>query len=645
MSSYVFGGKLSYEDYLTARSFSKDTISATREAGRRVSMDISQQTREIIASDQALAREGISAIEASTERISGTVSEGFSDLSDAMDEGFSRLSYDLQDISSGIAELNATFHWAFGQVIASVGRMNDTLSDLIKIARTPAQTAAYEQYEIARDAFRQKLYAECLESLEKAISGDRTSPGHKLEWRFHQMKGTIQLGWAGGDLTLIDHTKAEESFLLAARYAKADYPEHAAQSFLSAGWVAYCQGKIKEALAHTEAAISINPRFGEAFFQAAKVLMALGDVDAALPMLEKAIDIDRFYALKAAGDGDFQKHEKNLSDFLDALREEKYRQSVPLVKNALEKLRFWRGPLVETLCSKDVTRMHNFLDEGSCWSLFDILSVAQEIDRTVAGFISVPVAFTVTGPDVTSSYEESYPEEERYQEEVVVKSGSFFRKPVTEMQIKTRIVNKKRTVTKTIPGKTTRIEFCYVSPGSFEMGEGGNKRTVIIGRDFLLGKHPVTQSQWEAIMGNNPSNLRGATFPVVQVTWDDCQEFIARLREKEGFNNYRLPSEAEWEYACRAGSDTAYFFGDNETQLGEYCWYDANSGNRTQPVGYKKPNAWGLYDMHGNVWEWCEDWYTDILPKQAADPKGPSSGLFRVIRGGRPINRLDFDPM
>jgi formylglycine-generating enzyme required for sulfatase activity len=128
-------------------------------------------------------------------------------------------------------------------------------------------------------------------------------------------------------------------------------------------------------------------------------------------------------------------------------------------------------------------------------------------------------------------------------------------------------------------------------------------------------------------MGGNPSSHKGDDLPVEQVSWQDCQKFC-------GKTGLRLPTEAEWEYACRAGSDGEYCFGDGESSLGEYAWYSANSGNQTHPVGQKKANAFGLHDAHGNVWEWCQDWYGSYGSSSEQDPQGPSSGSRRVFRGG-----------
>jgi formylglycine-generating enzyme required for sulfatase activity len=174
--------------------------------------------------------------------------------------------------------------------------------------------------------------------------------------------------------------------------------------------------------------------------------------------------------------------------------------------------------------------------------------------------------------------------------------------------------------------------------GNFTMGEGSDAHQVTLTKPFYLGIYEVTQEEYQRVMGSNPSHFKGARNPVAQVSWDDAVEFCRKLsampEEKKAGRAYRLPTEAEWEYACRAGSTTEYCFGDNESQLGEYAWFDKNAGSKTHPVGEKKPNAWGLYDMHGNVWEWCSDWYSEYPKGAVSDPVGPREGSDRVFRGG-----------
>jgi formylglycine-generating enzyme required for sulfatase activity len=150
-----------------------------------------------------------------------------------------------------------------------------------------------------------------------------------------------------------------------------------------------------------------------------------------------------------------------------------------------------------------------------------------------------------------------------------------------------------------------------------------------------MGKYEVTQKQWQEVMSNNPSAFKGDNLPVQVVTWLDAQAFIKKLNEKSDGYIYRLPSEAEWEYACRAGST-----GDIPQDIISLAWIYGNSGGRPQPVGTKRPNAWGLYDMHGNVWEWCQDWYSETYYSKSPvlDPMGPDSGTLRVVRRGSFLN-------
>jgi len=160
---------------------------------------------------------------------------------------------------------------------------------------------------------------------------------------------------------------------------------------------------------------------------------------------------------------------------------------------------------------------------------------------------------------------------------------------------------------------------------------------VTISQDFYLGKYEVTQEQWQAVMGHNPSHSDGCNrCPVEQVSWNDAINFCETVSGVTGYN-IRLPSEAQWEYACRAGTTTEYHFGDDPGDLGDYAWHQANSGDMTHNVGEKLPNVWGLYDMHGNVWEWCNDWHRNNYYSESPslDPIGPaSSGSSHVFRGG-----------
>ena len=195
-------------------------------------------------------------------------------------------------------------------------------------------------------------------------------------------------------------------------------------------------------------------------------------------------------------------------------------------------------------------------------------------------------------------------------------------------------------------GNGVKLEMVFIPAGEFMMGSPDSDKDaddrekpqhrVRITKPFYLGKFLVTQEQWEAVMGSNPSHFKGPKNPVEEVHWEDCRKFLGKLNAKVWGVKFRLPTEAQWEYACRAGSKTRYCFGDDESKLGDYAWCGKNSGNTTHPVGEKKPNAWGLYDMHGSVWEWCQDWWKDGYYKESPvdDPTGAATGSNRVFRGG-----------
>jgi formylglycine-generating enzyme required for sulfatase activity len=195
-------------------------------------------------------------------------------------------------------------------------------------------------------------------------------------------------------------------------------------------------------------------------------------------------------------------------------------------------------------------------------------------------------------------------------------------------------------------GEGVEMEFVLIKPGKFMMGDAdgdlGEKpvHEVRITKPFYMGKYKVTQRQWEVVMGNNPSYFQGPRNPVENINWEESQLFLHKLNQRLAHTGlkFRLPTSAQREYACRAGSTTRYSFGDNAEELDQYAWYRRNSDGRTHPVGEKKPNAWGLYDMHGNTWEMCVDWFDDQSDyygqSPTDDPQGPAFGSFRVIRGG-----------
>jgi uncharacterized protein (TIGR02996 family) len=205
-------------------------------------------------------------------------------------------------------------------------------------------------------------------------------------------------------------------------------------------------------------------------------------------------------------------------------------------------------------------------------------------------------------------------------------------------------------------GGGVAMVFAWLPPGTFLMGspvgeeerdESETQHRVTLSRGFYLGVSPVTQGQWQAVMGGNPSRVQGEDRPVENVSWDDCQAFCRRLSGPGG-QRYRLPSEAEWEYACRAGTTTPFHFGTTlSPELANYnsdiTYYPVRRGvnrRQTTPVGSFAANAWGLFDLHGNVWEWCADWYGPYVNDDVKDPQNQGPGEIRVLRGGSWLNAV-----
>ena len=204
-----------------------------------------------------------------------------------------------------------------------------------------------------------------------------------------------------------------------------------------------------------------------------------------------------------------------------------------------------------------------------------------------------------------------------------------------------------------------RTNLVFIPPGTFRMGSPTNEvgrnevdpqigadpqRAVTISRGFWMGKYEVTQAEYLAVTGTNPSGFKGdPNRPVDSVSWFNATNYCGKLTQQERAAGriptnsvYRLPTEAEWEYACRAWTSTRFSHGDDPSYINtsEYAWYDGNSGGMTHSVGQKLPNPWGLYDMHGNIAEWCQDWYAPYPGGIALDPQGPATGSLRAFRGG-----------
>ncbi len=213
----------------------------------------------------------------------------------------------------------------------------------------------------------------------------------------------------------------------------------------------------------------------------------------------------------------------------------------------------------------------------------------------------------------------------------------FFAGAFQSFETKEDTITSKTKIFELVEGVTIRM--IWVEPGTFMMGSPNDElgRTseretqykVIISKGYWLAETELTQLQWERIMKDNPSFNKGANLPVDQVSYTDIEKFLVKINSKN--KQFRLPTEAEWEYACRAGSQKAYA----TNNIDEMVWHSGNSGRQPHPVAQKKANAWGFYDMQGNILEWCSNWYLENFTNDSLDPKGPNKGKYRVQRGGQ----------
>jgi len=312
MSYYVSGPGRSYKNYLQTKSFVDD-----------IRWEISQAGQEVIATRDELKRQGFRIAEA-LEQGTARMSERLEDIDQTLTGGFITLHQDLMSIEAGVNDLGAKFHWGIGRMEDAIGGLGDSLQTLVQIAKTPEQTWAYEQFEVARDACKRELFVEALEYAQRAINGHQSHTGYKLEHRFHLFVGRILRGDFRNKET-VNLPDAEAAYLTAYRYARATNAEHAGHALTGAAYAAYCQeaeDKIADAERYLDEAVTLSSRWGETHFLRGKIKLYRGLVEQGLDALERAVRLDPVFAAKADGDGDYRRHHRDVLGRIDRMRRE-----------------------------------------------------------------------------------------------------------------------------------------------------------------------------------------------------------------------------------------------------------------------------------------------------------------------------------
>ena len=293
---------ISYHDFLQAKQF---------EGSIRYAIDT--QTKDLVATNEQLRERGIEVIQEGLDQTFSLLSQGLTVLSHGLEgisDGIERVSGELEEVRASVKEgtriVTATLQWGFSELLLSFGGLQDSLQQLMATARTPSQTWAYEQFEIARDEFERQLYDEALESLRRAIQGHGSNAGYKTEYRFHFLLGTIRLGsYRNSRPEIVDPAEAESAFVNAARYAELKHPEDAARALTNAGRAAFVQKKFSKALDYTRRALSLSPRYALAHYQIARVCCVDNNVNAGAKALLDAIIIDPELSISASGEAEF----------------------------------------------------------------------------------------------------------------------------------------------------------------------------------------------------------------------------------------------------------------------------------------------------------------------------------------------------
>jgi tetratricopeptide (TPR) repeat protein len=565
MSYYVFSDTISYVEYLNSKSFvdeSNDNL--------QILIQIPTSLRELIASQEILSSIAI-------------------EMKANPETKIDQLTYNINDVFKEKWQVTSRYHCAFCNYLLQIDERDTqlTISDEASGYRPTAK--CIELIESTKIAYKNKEYKKSLDCILSILDEIKDNPKIKPTSDLYKLQGILYLGFYNCDLSIVDLQKAEIAFLNQIESLHNEDNIEIAQAYLLAGWSAYCSGKMDVASEHLQKALLMNRTLEEANFIMSKIYVATNFTAKALVYLGKSIASDPFYAFKAAGESEFKQHEEKING-LCVSYQDKYTLHLSYLHTEFDNI----------IKDKNITEVvHKRIDDAlSDKSLYNLISNYKEIMK--AFWICLDGEYTVEEID-----------------EIVIKEASLFSKAVIK-QIKHAY------------SIASRSYYLIGSRHSVDLSFALNYVDFAQGA-FYIGRTQVTKGLWDFVMNSKSYVVLDMTMPAVEITWYNSVLFCNRLSlllnldpcyhiNHDYFptnwakgniewnmeaNGIRLPTEAEWDYAAKGGSKTHEYIYSGSSNPDEVAWYNKNSKRKLQKVAQLKQNELGLYDMSGNVWEWC----------------------------------------